>query len=410
MTIMSVGKNLMGRRSALATIGTSLILPADAMANAGDWEQRFGYPTGWGPSRNWTEKNYRVGNYSGGYEKMFRTRTIAAPAQASLLTALSAQGEKAFEAVAARATAYMRAWPVSGLLIARLGTVLFESYQFDRKPDMRMTSWSMAKSVTSLLLGICIDRDLIRSLDDKAEEYVPKLKGTLHGSTSLRNLANMSSGAEILHDRDNPTIYPSGFLNPNSDLEPIVLGWNQRKESQGARYNYNELCPLTVGMVIRQVTSKSIAAFCEEALWQPMGAEASATWLCDGQGHEFNCIGFGARLRDWARLAQLVAQRGEMNGRQVVSARWIDECASWSSADSQVRFASALPKSGYKCFFWHGQANGNWMMMVGHDGQRIIIERTTQTIIVQTGVDASALWVPALSDIMVAAMRTTLPA
>ena len=158
-------------------------------------------------------------------------------------------------------------------------------------------------------------------------------------------------------------------------------------------------------MVVRRATGRSLAKFCEEALWQPMGAEGDATWLCDSRGQEFNCIGFGARLRDWARLAQLVAQRGEIDGRQVVSARWIDECASWSPGDAQARLGTAMPRAGYKCLFWHGQADGNWMMMVGHDGQRIIVERTTQTVLVQTGVDQSALWVPTLSEIMVAAMR-----
>lgn len=399
----------MGRRQLLVAVGSSLVLPHAAIAAASDWEQRFGYPAGWPPGRNWTEKSYRVGNYSGGYEGMFRTRTIAAPSQASPLAPLSSRGASALEALGVRATTYMRAWPVSSLLIAKHGTILFESYQFDRKPDMRMTSWSMAKSVTSLLLGICIDRGLIRSLDDKAEDYVPSLKGSLHGAVSLRNLANMSSGAAILHDRDNPSIYPRAFLNPSSDLESTVAEWNQRQEAQGLHYNYNELCPLTVGMVIRAVTGKPMAAFCEEALWQPMGAEGHATWLCDSKGREFNCIGFGARLRDWARLAQLVAQRGEINGQQVVSRAWIDECSSWTPADEQARYGNAMPKTGYKCFFWHGLADGSWMMMVGHDGQRIIIERTTQTILVQTGVDQTALWVPTLSEIMVAAVRTPVP-
>ena len=396
----------MKRRTLLAAVGSTALSPSGAFGAASDWEQRFGYPSGWGPGRSWMEKNHRVGNYSGGFERMFPAHSIAAPPQASPLTKLSAEGEKVFEPVTTRATTYMRAWPVSGLLIARRGTVLFEAQQFGRKPDMRMTSWSMAKSVTSLLLGICIDRGLVRALDDKAEDYVASLKGTLHGGTSLRNLANMSSGAAILHDRDNPSIYPRAFVNETSDLEPVVRDWNQAQEAQGVRYNYNELCPLTIGMVIRQVTGKSMAAFCEEALWQPMGAEAGATWLCDSRGHEFNCIGFGARLRDWARLAQLVAQRGDINGKQVVSAKWIDECASWSPNDAQVRHGTALPRAGYKCFFWHGQADGNWMMMVGHDGQRIVIERTTQTVLVQTGVDQSALWVPTLSEIMVAAMRS----
>lgn len=396
------------RRTLVLGTAAAALAPPAVLAAASNWEQRFGYPSGWPPNRAWTDKAYRVGNYSGGYERMFRARPIASGDAAAPLAPAPADAQNAFGPVAARATAYLRAWPISGLLIARRGTVLFESYQFDRKPDMRMHSWSMAKSVTALLLGICVDRGLVRSMDDKAEDYLPALKGTLHGQVTLRNLANMSSGAAILHRRDNATIYPAAFLDNASDLERVVREWNRTQEPQGARYNYNELCPLTIGMVIRQVTGKTLAAFCEEALWKPLGAEGPASWLCDGQGREFNCIGFGARLRDWARLAQLVAQGGEMQGRQVISRRWIDECASWSPADAQGRLGVAMPKLGYKYFFWHGRADGNWMMMVGHDGQRVIVERTTQTVLVQTAVDESAMWVPELTTIMSEAVRTPL--
>src|SRR6187551_186672 len=101
------------RRSLLASMGSALVWPIAASADAADWEQKLGYPSGWPPGRSWTEKSYRVGNYSGGYEQMFRARTIAAPAQASPLTPLTPLGAKAFESVAARATSYMRAWPVT---------------------------------------------------------------------------------------------------------------------------------------------------------------------------------------------------------------------------------------------------------------------------------------------------------
>jgi hypothetical protein len=101
------------RRGVLLAAGACVAWPHLTGAAAADWEQTLGYPTGWGPHRNWTDKAYRVGNYSGGYEQMFRARPIAAPASPSPLAALSAQGQKAFEPVAARATAYLRAWPVS---------------------------------------------------------------------------------------------------------------------------------------------------------------------------------------------------------------------------------------------------------------------------------------------------------
>ena len=96
--------------------------------------------------------------------------------------------------------------------------------------------------------------------------YVPSLKGTLHGGISLRDLSNMSSGAAILHDRDNMVIYPEGFWNPDADLESIVKGWNKAQEPPGTRFNYNELCAFTVGMVIREVTGMGLAEFCQETL------------------------------------------------------------------------------------------------------------------------------------------------
>jgi hypothetical protein len=392
------------RRDAIIAAASALAVSELARAAAAEWEQ-WNYPSGWPASRDWTERGYRVANYSGGYERMFPAHTIARPASPSPLHAPDEATARAFAPVAERAAAYLKAWPITGLLIARRGTVLFESYQFKRDASMRMHSWSMAKSVTSLLLGICIDRGLVKSLDDRAEDYVPELKGMLHGGVTLRNLANMSSGAAILHERDNRDIYPRAFTRPGGDLEAVVRGWNVSAEPQGARWNYNELCPLTIGMVIRRVTGKTLAAFCEETLWQPLGAEADATWLCDGRDREFNCIGFGARLRDWARLGQLVAQRGAIDGRQVVSAKWIEECASWSDADAQARFDRAKPKIGYKCFFWHGRPNGTWMMMVGHDGQRVIIERNTEVVVVQTAVDESAAWRPELNEIVNAAGR-----
>ena len=395
----------MKRRSLFAAAASAVAFPRLGFAAAADWEQHFGYPSGWGGPGEWTNKARRIGNYSGGYEAMFRPRAIAAPAQASPLQLCSPEAAKAFAPVADAAAQYLKAWPVTGLLIARKGTILHESYQFERKPEMRFTSWSMAKSVTSLLLGICLDRKLIASMDDTPQMYVDDLKGTLHGGVSLRHLANMSSGAAIQHERDNRIIYPRALTGANTDLEAVVRGWNTAQEPPGTRYNYNELCPLTIGMVIRQVTGKPLAALCEEALWQPLGAQAGATWLCDSKGKEFNCIGFGACLRDWARLAQMIAQGGAMKGRQIVSRQWIDECSSWSGADAQGRHGTAMKYAGYKYFFWHPRPDGSLMMMNGHDGQRVLVDRRTQTVLVQTAVDGEGPWPPQMYKLLDAAAK-----
>ena len=109
--------------------------------------------------------------------------------------------------------------------------------------------------------------------------------------------------------RDNPTIYPMAFWGPGADIVRVLKHWNLRREAPGLTFNYTELCPLTIGAVIRAATGTSLASLCEECLWKPIGAEADASWCTDAQGQEFNCVNFACRLRDWGRLGRLVANR-----------------------------------------------------------------------------------------------------
>jgi CubicO group peptidase (beta-lactamase class C family) len=370
----------------------------EAVADSDMWGASAGFPTGWGSppgmSRN---KETRVGNYSGGFESMLPFRTVQCGAESALRERPRADIRYRWGLGSRTVDDYLSKWPVTGLLIARGGEVWSESYRFARNADMRMTGWSMSKSVTSLLLGISLDRGYIGSLEDPAAKYVPTLAGTLHGETTLRNLMNMSSGAAIVHDVGNRTIYPSALASRSSSIEATVRAWNERGEAQGVRFNYNELCPLTIGMVIRAASAKSLSELAQEALWQPMGAEANATWLTDSHRNEFNCIGFAARLRDWARLGQLVAQRGEMNGRQIVSRVWMESYSRWETNEAQVRYGAwglrqGALLNGYKGFMWHAKADGSQPVFNGAEAQRVFIDLPTQTVLVQTAVDQDGDW------------------
>ncbi len=384
--------------------GASALLPGAAWSQ-NQWGASLAYPTGWAGGFE-RDPLYRVGNYSGGYEKMLPHHVIAAAKAPTPFNEAAVTDFKYRWGFSQKTPdAYLNDWPTTGLLICRNSDILFERYRHGRRPEMRLTSWSMAKSVTSLLLGICLDRKLIDAYDDVAEKYVPELAGTLHGGTTLRNLSNMSSGAEINHARDNPVIYPSAFLSPTADIHATVTNWNKRREDQGLKYNYNELCPLTLGMVIRKVTGKSLSAFAQEALWQPLGAEGDATWTTDTQKREFNCIGFAARLRDWARLGTLVANRGQVGTRQVVSDAWISEITRWGELDQQVRVGVAMPKAGYKAHMWHQHADGSRPYFTGHHGQRVIVDMPTRTVMVHTAVDHSGNWQTELLAMFDAATR-----
>lgn len=397
---------MMKRRQLLQATAAWPLMHMSAGVWAQDkWGQGQGYPTGLQGGLN-RDPIYRVGNYSGGFEKLFPHNTLKAPAQPAVPYTDKSTSLVYRTGFSERTPDdYLKTWPVTGLLIARSNQIMLERYQFERTASMRLTSWSMAKSITSLLLGICLDMKLIDNYDDPAEKYVPSLKGTLHGGVSLRNLSNMSSGADVLHDRDNPVIYPSAFMYPTASIANTVAGWNRRREDPGTLYNYNELCPLTLGMVIRQVSGMSMAAFAEKVLWQPMGAEADATWSTDAERKEFNCIGFAARLRDWARLGRLVAQKGSVGGQQVVSEAWIHECTHWGDRDRQCRHGVAGPGFGYKAHMWHVKPDGSRLYFNGHHAQRVLIDMPTQTVLVQTAVDHAGPWQRELLDLFDAATR-----
>ena len=394
---------MMTKRDFLKAGAAFSLGPLASPASAADrWGADIGHPSGWGPPGQmprweaYTE--YRVGNYSGGFERMFRHHLIQPGEAISPLEPAPAALRYRWGFSSRSPQDYMDQWPLTSLLIARDGKILHESYRMGRQPDMRMTSWSMAKSVTSLLFGIALDQGLVRSLDDLPEHYVPQLEGTLHGGIPMRHLLNMSSGADVVHERDPVRIDVPAILGDarsrtmGTDVERVVRQWSGRLEPPGVRFNYNELCPLTIGMVLRSVSGMTLSAFAEKHLWQPLGAESAATWLTDSRGREYNCVGFAARTRDWARLGQLVAQRGRMLDRQVVSSDWIDECARWGEHERQVAWGRARSDIGYRNFFWHPRRDGGWMMMNGHHGQRVLIDRASRTVAVQNAVSHDGPW------------------
>jgi len=385
----------------LSASAFAFLSPGFAYGTGDKYGALRGFPTGWGGGHQ-KDPAYRVGNYSGGFDHMLPYRAIPKPITPSALVKSYVSDFNYKAGFSTRSVKdYLDRWPTTGLLICKHNRILVEEYRFGRTEAMRLTSWSMAKSITSLLLGICLDKKLIKSYEDTAATYLPELSGTLHGEVTLRNLSNMSSGANVSHEPDNAAIiYPRGLINKGSSIRTLVSSWNQRKDEQGVRYNYNELCPLTIGMVIRKVTGVSMSEFAEQTLWSPLGAEANATWTTDSEHNEFNCVGFAAVLRDWARLGLLIANKGKVDSTQVVSESWVRECTSWGPLDRQVRFNLAMQNRGYKAFFWHWKGDGSRPFFNGHHGQRVFIDIPSGVVLVHTAVDHDGDWQTELNSMI----------
>jgi CubicO group peptidase (beta-lactamase class C family) len=363
--------------------------------------EKYGYPTypDWNRSGRWNQDIYNVAKNSGGIEKTLPYNRIRRSDSEYTLSE-SIQKDISYGTGFSKKglNEYLYRKPVTSLVVSKENKIIYENYGFDRTREMRMHSWSMAKSITAILLGICIDKKLIISYDDEALKYVGDLRNSYHGTLTIRNLSNMSSGADIIHEKGNQQIYPNALLNLDSNITKVVQNWNDSKEKQGTRFNYNELCALTVGLIIKSVTGQNLSQFAEEHLWSKIGASADATWITDSTKSEFNCIGFNAITRDWIKLGSMLVHNGSINGNQILSESWIKEMTTWGERDQQVKFGNMSRQTGYKCFLWHWRSDGSLASFNGAQGQRLLMDFKTKAVILQTAVDELE-WMPELIEI-----------
>jgi hypothetical protein len=200
---------------------------------------------------------------------------------------------------------YLNRNPTTGLLIAKDDTILFEHYQYARTDRHRFLSQSMAKTITSMLIGVAVAEGAIKSIDDTAATYVPQLAGTEYGKTALRDLLHMASGVAFSENYDGK----DDLSRLGADLAlrkravDIVMQFNTRDVPPGTRFHYASVETLVLGIVLRSAVGRPITDYLREKIWQPIGAEANASWAIDSGGQEVAYCCFNAVLRDYARGA-----------------------------------------------------------------------------------------------------------
>ena len=276
---------------------------------------------------------------------------------------------------------YLNRRPVTGFLIAKDNTILLERYQYGRTDTDRLTSFSMAKSVVALLIGIAVKEGAIRSVDDLAETYVPGLKDTEYGRTPIKALLLMASGVAFSEDYANRSsdIYKLARLtieqDPGGSLA-AVKQFNTRRAAPGARFSYSSAETVVLGLVLAAATKRTVSDYAAEKLWQPLGAEADATWIIDATGQEITFAYVNAVLRDWARLGLMLANRGNWQGKTVVPEDWLT-----ASAANALPTDPPLAKYGYQ--IWYSEDTSRFSLR-GLRGQYVLVDPALKLVLVQT--------------------------
>jgi CubicO group peptidase (beta-lactamase class C family) len=351
----------------------------------------MGYPKGT-PANYWRTR-WRVGSNSH-LDEIFHGRLVhKAPSPSRLVRVAEPPMTWTVQGADLTLDDFLSRNPTTGLLIARGDTIFVERYQYGRTDRHRFTSWSMAKTVTAMLIGIAIDEGRIRSVDDLAAAYVPALAGTEYGRTSLRHLLQMSSGVHYKEDC-NQNFFSHDVLQFILDtymgLGPggvdAVTAFNERARPAGTKFSYSSVETQVLGLVLTRAIGRPIAEYLEQKIWRPMGAEADATWLVDNSGQEVTACCLNAVLRDYARLGLLLAHDGNWRGRQIIPAAWVLEATTVRADQPHLQPGTATPVAGYGYQTWIVPGERRMFILWGAWGQRIYVDPRSKLVMVNTAV------------------------
>jgi CubicO group peptidase (beta-lactamase class C family) len=291
---------------------------------------------------------------------------------------------------------YMTQHHIAGVMVLQDGRVRLQQYALDFGPEQRWESFSVAKSVTSALLGIALQQGHIGSLDDALVTYIPELRDSAYADVTVQQLLTMTSGVRWNEDyADEQSDVAQMYRGACVDGRAHVLSYLMKLPRQwpaGTHWNYNTAETDLLGIVVERATRRSLAAYLSDTIWQPYGMAADASWIrdeCDGS--DTGGSGLSATLGDYARLGQFMLDGGRIAGEPVIAEVWLQ------GAISEQESVDA-PERGYG-YLWWTDTDGSYAA-VGIFGQMVYVDPARRLVIAQV-----AAWPKATSNELVAARR-----
>jgi CubicO group peptidase (beta-lactamase class C family) len=281
---------------------------------------------------------------------------------------------------------YLNASGTTAILVIHDDKLLYERYFNGYDETSLNTSFSMAKSFASALVGIAIDKERIKSVNEPITNYIPELleKDERFKSITIRNLLTMSSGIKYEEGGDLPWSEEADDTKTYyaTNLRELALENCLIEGKPGEYFEYNNYNPLLVGLILERSTGTPVSRYLQEKLWKPMGMEADGSWSLDSttSGFEKMESGVNARARDFGRFGMLFAKEGKWEGEQLISREWVEE--------STRPDATTDPSSDYQYFWWVNTPDGkDHFSARGNYGQYIYVAPEKDLVIVRLGKD-----------------------
>jgi CubicO group peptidase (beta-lactamase class C family) len=268
-------------------------------------------------------------------------------------------------------------------LVIKDSTVMFEEYWDNYNADSYSNSFSVAKSIVSLLVGCAIDDGYIKSIDQPVGDFLPEYKAGTDSTLTLRHLLTMSSGLNWDESYNSPfSITTKAYFG--ADLKTLVLNLKVA-EKPGIRFKYLSCNTQLISLVIEKATGKKLSEYASQRLWIPMGARHDVLWSLDNDnGVEKAYCCFNSNARDFARIGQLILNKGMCNGKQLISSSYIEQATSPASWLLSEDGSKPLDNYGYQ--WWLTKYKNDKVIYArGILGQYIFIIPAKNMVIVRLG-------------------------
>ena len=333
-----------------------------------------------------------------GDQHRFPARRIPAGARASPLPR-AAEADLVVSGEGKGLDEFLRETDTLAFVVVHEDRLVYERYFDGATRENLQTSFSAAKSFVSTLVGIAIDAGLIGSVGDPITEYLPELaaRDPEFRQITLHDLLTMSSGIRW-REGGFPSLGDDTYTYYGVDLRDVALNRVRIDGPPGVAWQYNDYNTLLLGLVLERTTGTSVANFMATRLWQPLGAEADATWNLDSERSGFEKMesGLNARPVDYARFGLLFLHDGEWNGRRILSKDWVRAATRAGTRTDPAYYAN------YRYFWWLDPDRPGRFYAFGKYGQYVYVAPDAETAVVRFGRSSgvtSVTWLATFRDV-----------
>lgn len=296
----------------------------------------------------------------------------------------------------------------TSFIVVKNDQIIYEQYANGYQENSVNTSFSMAKSVVSLLVGKAIENGSIKSVREPIANYISEFENREIGEITIEDLLLMRS--DIVYQEDKFLWFGDDTLTYwHDDLRKLALSHTELTDQYNGCFHYNNYHPLLLGIILERSTGVSVSQFFEREIWQKIGAEYSASWSLDSEATGFEKMESGINFHavDFVKIGSMVLHGGYWNGTQIISDEWLKTSTLCEFPLNDSEYANSFLSGkniGYK-YMWYctpSAQSGYDIIAWGKSDQILYISPATSTIILRTGKTDGGVsnWVEILRELI----------